>query len=39
LKEEMGTGRFFKPWFTLIKWVIPVAIFLIIIQKSGALEF
>ncbi|MDJ0651442.1 MAG: sodium-dependent transporter [Simkaniaceae bacterium] len=40
--EEFPLGRkwqtFFKIWHFLIKWIIPLTIFLIILQKSGVIH-
>lgn len=39
LLEEFKEGSdwkiLFSLWYLLVKWVVPVAIFLILLQKSG----
>ncbi len=41
--EEFSSGHtttwLWKPWFFFIRWVIPILILLIIIQKSGLIDF
>ena len=32
-------GIFFHPWHFFMKWIIPLTIFLIILQKSGIINF
>ncbi|MCF7852750.1 MAG: sodium-dependent transporter [Simkaniaceae bacterium] len=32
-------ARLFKPWHFFLKWCIPVLIFLIILQKTGMIDF
>ena len=43
IKEEFQSGsslaKFYPLWYFFIKWVAPIAVFCIILQKAGILNF